>query len=78
MRWSCRWPAQQPYAPWQAFAQVAREGLDAALLARRPVTDGPLDGQWFDAATVHLLECKVWGHTFEAPTFCDVVEAVGD
>jgi single-stranded-DNA-specific exonuclease len=60
----------------QAFAQVAHEGLDAALLARRLVTDGPLDGQWFDAATVHLLNREVWGQAFEAPTFCDVVEVV--
>jgi len=60
----------------QAFAQVAAEGLDAALLARRLVTDGPLDVQWFDAATVHLLEREVWGQAFEAPTFCDVVEVV--
>jgi single-stranded-DNA-specific exonuclease len=60
----------------QAFAQVAAEGLDAALLARRLVTDGPLDVEWFDAATVHLLEREVWGQAFEAPTFCDVVEVV--
>jgi single-stranded-DNA-specific exonuclease len=60
----------------QAFAQVAHEGLDAALLARRLLTDGPLDAQWFDAATVHMLDREVWGQAFEAPTFCDVVEVV--
>jgi single-stranded-DNA-specific exonuclease len=62
----------------KAFSQFAHEGLDAALLARRLATDEPLDGQWFDAATVHLLDREVWGQAFEAPTFSDVVKVVSD
>ena len=60
----------------QALAEVAGEWLDAATLARRLATDGPLDAQWFDAATVQALEREVWGQAFEAPLFCDEVEVV--
>jgi len=60
----------------QAFAQVAAESLDAATLARKLATDGPLDAQWFAPETVHALDAQVWGSAFEPPTFCDEVEVV--
>jgi single-stranded-DNA-specific exonuclease len=60
----------------QAFEQVAREGLDAATLARRVLTDGPLDAQWFAPETVRALDQEVWGQAFEAPLFFDEVEVV--
>lgn len=60
----------------QAFAQVAAETLDAATLARKLATDGPLDAQWFAPETVHALDAQVWGSAFEPPTFCDEVEIV--
>ncbi len=59
-----------------ALAQVAREGLDAATLARRLATDGPLAAEHFDVATVRALDALVWGSAFEAPVFVDVVEVV--
>ena len=59
-----------------ALAQVAREGLDAATLARRLATDGPLGAEHFDVATVRALDAEVWGQAFEAPVFVDVVEVV--
>ncbi len=60
----------------QAFAEVAREWLDAATLARRTVTDGPLDAQWFNPETVHALDAEVWGPGFEPPLFVDEVEVI--
>lgn len=60
----------------EALARVASEWLDAATLARTLATDGPLEAQWFDAATVQALEREVWGQAFEAPLFCDEVEVV--
>jgi len=39
-----------------AFEQVAREGLDAATLARTLLTDGPLEPALFDAATGRELD----------------------
>ena len=57
--------------------QVAREGLDAATLARRLPTDGPLAAQYFDIATVRALDAQVWGQAFEPPVFVDAVEIVG-
>ncbi len=59
-----------------AFEQVAREGLDAATLARTLLTDGPLDPVQFDTATVRALDAQVWGQAFEPPLFCDEVEIV--
>jgi single-stranded-DNA-specific exonuclease len=59
-----------------ALQQVASEGLDPALLQRRLSTDGPLQAQWFDAATARLLEQEVWGQSFEPPVFADEVEIV--
>ncbi len=60
----------------QALAQVAGEWLDAATLARRLATDGPLDAQWFAADTVRALEREVWGQAFEAPVFADEFDVV--
>jgi len=54
-----------------ALRQVAAEWLDAPTLARKLATDGPLDAQWFEPATVHSLDREVWGQAFEAPVFCD-------
>ncbi|WP_119155628.1 single-stranded-DNA-specific exonuclease RecJ [Caldimonas tepidiphila] len=59
-----------------AFQQVAREWLDAALLARTVATDGPLEPQWIRPEVAQLLEQEVWGQAFEAPTFRDEVEVV--
>ncbi len=59
-----------------ALAQVARDGLDAATLARRLATDGPLAAEHFDAAMVRRLEAQVWGQAFDAPLFVDEVEVV--
>lgn len=60
----------------QAFAEVAREWLDAATLARVVATDGPLEVQWFNAETVHTLDAAVWGPGFEPPVFEDVAEVI--
>jgi single-stranded-DNA-specific exonuclease len=59
-----------------ALRQVAAEWLDAATLTRTVRTDGPLDLQWFNTATVELLEQQVWGTGFEPPLFCDDVEVL--
>ena len=59
-----------------AFEQVAREGLDAATLARTLLTDGPLEPAQFEAGTVRTLDAQVWGQAFEPPVFCDEVEIV--
>ena len=60
----------------QALRQVAEEWLDAATLTRRLRTDGPLQAEWFNAATVSLLDAQVWGQGFEAPLFCDEVQVL--
>jgi len=60
----------------QALARVAGEWLDAAALARRLPTDGPLDAQWFAPETVKLLDREVWGQAFEAPVFVDDFEVL--
>ena len=60
----------------QAFAQVAAEGLDAATLARRLLTDGPLEPHWMAPATVQALDAQVWGAGFEPPVFVDGFEVV--
>ena len=59
-----------------AFDQVAREWLDADTLTRTLSTDGTLEPQWFAPAVVQTLDAAVWGPSFEAPLFCDVVEVV--
>jgi len=60
----------------QALRQVAAEWLDAATLTRRLRTDGPLQAEWFNPATVALLDSQVWGQGFEAPVFCDEVQVL--
>jgi single-stranded-DNA-specific exonuclease len=56
--------------------QVALEWLDAATLARRVMTDGPLAVEHFNPDTVRSLDAQVWGQAFEPPVFCDEVEVV--
>jgi single-stranded-DNA-specific exonuclease len=60
----------------EALQQVAAEWLDAATLQRRLRTDGALPLQYFDPATVAVLDAQVWGQAFEPPLFCDEVEVV--
>ncbi|BDI06122.1 single-stranded-DNA-specific exonuclease RecJ [Sphaerotilus microaerophilus] len=59
-----------------AFQQVAREWLDPAALQRQIATDGPLAAEYFQPATIALLDAQVWGQAFEAPVFTDEVEIV--
>ncbi|MDL2339178.1 MAG: single-stranded-DNA-specific exonuclease RecJ [Pseudomonadota bacterium] len=59
-----------------AFQRVAREGLDAATLERRVLSDGPLGIEHFNTETVQSLNAQVWGPSFEAPLFSDEVEVV--
>ena len=59
-----------------ALQQVAMEWLDAATLTRTLRTDGPLAVEWFNPATVALLDAQVWGQGFEPPTFYDEVQVV--
>jgi single-stranded-DNA-specific exonuclease len=59
-----------------AFQQVARDGLDAATLERRVLSDGPLGIEHFTADTVHALNAQVWGPSFEAPLFSDEVDII--
>ncbi|MDQ2780258.1 MAG: single-stranded-DNA-specific exonuclease RecJ [Pseudomonadota bacterium] len=60
----------------QALAQVAAEWLDTATLTRTLHTDGPLAIEWFNAATVQVLDAQVWGQGFEPPLFCDTVQVL--
>ncbi len=60
----------------RALREVAAEWLDAATLTRTLRTDGPLAVEWFNAATVALLDAQVWGQGFEAPLFCDEVQVL--
>ena len=59
-----------------AFQQVSREGLDAATLERRLLSDGPLGIEHFTTDVVQALNAQVWGPSFEAPLFSDEVEVV--
>ena len=60
----------------QALRLVSDEWLDAATLTRRLRTDGPLQVEWFNPATVQMLDAQVWGQGFEAPVFCDEVQVL--
>ena len=60
----------------QALQRVARDGLDAATLEQRLLSDGPLGVEHFTIETVQTLNAQVWGPSFEAPLFCDEVEIV--
>ena len=65
------------FATFQAaFQQVAREGLDAATLERRLLSDGPLGIEHFNIDTVQALNAQVWGPSFEPPLFSDEVEVI--
>lgn len=59
-----------------AFQQAALEGLDAATLQRRLLSDGPLGIEHFTTDMVQSLNAQVWGPSFEAPLFSDEVEIV--
>jgi single-stranded-DNA-specific exonuclease len=59
-----------------AFRQAALEGLDAATLERRLLSDGPLGIEHFTTEMVQSLNAQVWGPSFEAPLFSDEVEVV--
>lgn len=59
-----------------AFEQVATEWLDASLLDRIILSDGPLGLEYFNVDTALQIDAQVWGQAFEAPVFCDAVEVV--
>jgi len=59
-----------------ALQQVARLWLQPEALSRTLATDGPLNAEYFNAATVRQLDDQVWGQGFEAPVFCDEVQVV--
>ncbi|MBS0611518.1 MAG: single-stranded-DNA-specific exonuclease RecJ [Proteobacteria bacterium] len=59
-----------------AFAQVAREWLDAATLTRRLETDGPLAPEYCRAELVDALQREVWGQGFAPPTFSEEVQVL--
>ena len=70
-------PAPSPVETFgNALAQVAAEWLDAATLTRTLRTDGSLAIEWFNTATVQILDAQVWGQGFEAPLFCDMVQVL--
>jgi single-stranded-DNA-specific exonuclease len=52
-----------------AFAQVAAEWLEPAMLQRRLEVDGPLPAQWLLPEMAALLGAQVWGQGFAAPLF---------
>jgi len=60
----------------EAFQLVAHEWLDAATLARKLMSDGPLGVEYFNPETVLSLDAQVWGQSFEPPLFSDMVEVV--
>ncbi|HJV59397.1 MAG TPA: single-stranded-DNA-specific exonuclease RecJ [Albitalea sp.] len=60
----------------EAFQRVAHEWLDAATLARKLLSDGPLPLEYFNPETVLSLDAQVWGQAFEPPLFSDLVEVV--
>ena len=60
----------------QALIQVAAEGLDAATLARRLHTDGPLLPEYRRPELVDTLHHEVWGQGFAPPLFSEEVEVL--
>ena len=60
----------------EGFSQVARECLDAATLARRLQTDGPLAPEYRRVDLVDTLHQEVWGQGFAAPLFSEEVEVL--
>ncbi len=61
----------------RALRAVAEVVLDSHALTRRLRTDGSLPANYFDTATITVLDAQVWGQAFEAPVFCDEVEVLG-
>ena len=59
-----------------ALQAIAAQGLGPAAHERAVMSDGPLAGHHFDAATVRIVEAEVWGPSFDAPVFCDTVDVV--
>ena len=60
----------------QGLAQVALEWLDAATLARRLLTDGPLAAEYRRVDLVDTLHREVWGQGFAPPLFSEEVEVL--
>ena len=60
----------------RALQQVAAERLDAALLAQRLQTDGPLPAEYRRPDMVDTLHAAVWGQGFAPPLFSEEVEVV--
>ncbi len=59
-----------------ALQQVAREWLDAAMLARTLPIDGPLATEYFNVETIRAIDAQVWGQAFEAPVWADEVDVI--
>ncbi len=72
----CTVPADQFEVFKQALAQVGREWLDAASLARRIDTDGPLAPEYCRTDLVDALHREVWGQGFAPPTFSEEVQVL--
>ncbi len=60
----------------RALAQVAREWLAPAALARQIDTDGALAPEYLRVELVDTLHREVWGQGFAPPTFSEEVEVV--
>jgi single-stranded-DNA-specific exonuclease len=59
-----------------AFAEVAALWIDAATLARRLETDGPLPAEYRRADIADTLQQAVWGQGFAPPIFSEELEVV--
>jgi single-stranded-DNA-specific exonuclease len=69
--------AGEHYATFEsAFAQVAREWLDAATLTQRLETDGPLPPEYRRADLADALQREVWGQGFAPPTFSESMQVL--
>jgi len=69
--------AEEHFAAFdEGLRRVATEWLDAATLARRVMSDGPLAGEHFTVETIRALDAQVWGQAFEPPLFSDLVEVI--
>ena len=56
---------------------IAAEWLTPPQLTRSLEVDGPLSPEHRRADVAELLQQEVWGQGFAAPTFCDILEVVG-
>jgi single-stranded-DNA-specific exonuclease len=59
-----------------AFAEVAALWIDAATLARRLETDGPLPAEYRRADIADTLQQAVWGQGFAPPIFSEELDIV--